>query len=130
MTSQQFDFGSYLGRAAFGKVAISRLSRRQEQPDKARGWGLVIQASKNEFYLVGANYRLFLRPKLTPEKMLASTLSRAYRSDPKDRYVSVEEGHFDQNGKFQPECRHNGGELDQGVWVEVDTGVVRVIMCD
>ena len=82
MTSQQFDFGSYLGQAAFGKVAISRLSRRQEQPDKACGWGLVIQASKNEFYLVGANYRLFIRPKLTPEKMLASTLSRAYRSRP------------------------------------------------
>jgi hypothetical protein len=91
----------------------------------------VIQASRNEFYLVGANYRLFLRPKLPPEKMLASTLSRAYRSGPKDRYLTVEEGHFAQNGKFQVECRHNGGELDQGVWVDADIGVVvRVIMCD
>ena len=91
----------------------------------------MIQASRNEFYLVGDNYRIFIRPKLHPEKMLISTLSRAYRSDPKDRYLSVEEGHFDKNGKFQAECRHNGGELDQGVWVEAENGaVVRVVMCD
>ena len=130
MTSQRFDFDGYLGRVTFGRI-INPFGRRREQIGSTRGWGLVIQASRNEFYLVGANYRLFLRPKLPPEKMLASTLSRAYRSGPKDRYLTVEEGHFAQNGKFQVECRHNGGELDQGVWVDADTGVVvRVIMCD
>ena len=130
MTSQRFDFDGYLGRVTFGRI-INPFGRRREQIGSTRGWGLVIQASRNEFYLVGANYRLFLRPKLPPEKMLASTLSRAYRSGPKDRYLTVEEGHFAQNGKFQVECRHNGGELDQGVWVDADAGVVvRVIMCD
>ena len=33
-----------------------------------RGCGLVIQANRHEFYLSGVNYRLFLTPRLSPDK--------------------------------------------------------------
>jgi len=38
-------------------------------PSYNRGRGLIIQTGKNEFYLVGANYRLFLRPKSAVENL-------------------------------------------------------------
>ena len=45
-------------------------------------------------------------------------------------YLSVDEGHFDRDGKFVAERRRNGGQVFNGVWVEPDCGVVRVIMRD
>jgi hypothetical protein len=45
-------------------------------------------------------------------------------------FVSVDEGHFDQNGEFVADRRRNGDEIKRGVWVYPDVGVVRVITCD
>ena len=44
--------------------------------------------------------------------------------------LRVEEGHFDQNNEFVVDRRRNGDRIAEGVWVEPDVGVVRVIMCD
>ena len=97
----------------------------KEQPaDSNRGRGLIIQASPNEFYLVGANYRLFLHPKTSTDKMLAPLPV----TDPP--YLSVDEGHFDRNGKFVVDRQRNGGQVLAGLWIEPDCGVVRAIMCD
>ena len=45
-------------------------------------------------------------------------------------HFSVDEGHFDQNSEFVVDRRRNSDEINYGLWVEADTGVVRVIMCD
>jgi hypothetical protein len=45
-------------------------------------------------------------------------------------YLQVEEGHFDGDGRYVVDRRRNGDEFDFGVWVEADTGVVHVVMCD
>ncbi|MBA7548024.1 hypothetical protein ES705_40470 [subsurface metagenome] len=45
-------------------------------------------------------------------------------------YLRVDEGHFDQNDEFVVDRRRSGDEITASVWVEADTGVVRVIMCD
>jgi hypothetical protein len=45
--------------------------------------------------------------------------------------VSVDEGHFNKNGEFVADRRRNGDEIfRRGLWVEEDTGVLRVITCD
>jgi hypothetical protein len=42
----------------------------------------------------------------------------------------VDEGHFAADGSYVVDRHRNGDEVDGGVWVEPDCGVVRAIMCD
>jgi hypothetical protein len=104
---------------------ITILSR--EQGDGNRGRGFVIQASSHEFYLAGSNFQLFLSPKPRAGEMQTKL---AYNEWGSGRQVSVEEGHFDENGRFIVDRRRNGDVLSAGLWVEPDAGVVRVITCD
>jgi hypothetical protein len=96
-----------------------------------RGRGLVIQAGRDEFYLTGANYRLFLRPKPTLANMQARlAINDVAPKLPGWNIVSIDEGHFDQKGGFIVDTCRNGDEIDPAAWVEPDCGVVRVITCD
>ena len=91
----------------------------------------MIQASRNEFYLVGDNFRLVLRPKLPPEQALDASLSNDNLLRSLVHYLSVEEGHFDPTGSFVVDRRRNGDQTNFGsVWVTPDIGVVHVVMCD
>jgi hypothetical protein len=100
-------------------------------PDSNRGRGMIIQASKDEFYLVGANYRLFLRPKMSMEEMKPRlAIMDAAPKLPGWHLVSVDEGNFDEKGNFVINRSRNGDEVDPAVWVEPDCGVIRVITCD
>jgi hypothetical protein len=132
---QSLDLNGYSGIVQFGKGRTSRAGKDwrhsigwatlREQTNPNRGRGLVIQASRNEFYLVGTNYRLFLRPEPTLDKVQGRLLAAD------DGYlVSVDEGHFERNNEFVADRRRNGDEINSGVWVEPDNGVVRVITCD
>jgi hypothetical protein len=135
MKSQDFNLDGYTGLVQFGEGQPSPAWKDwrhppdetmfKEQPaDSKRGRGLIIQASSNEFYLVGANYRLFLHPRTSTDKMQAPLPV----TDPP--YLSVDEGHFDRNGKFVVDRQRNGGQVLAGLWIEPDCGVLRVIMCD
>jgi hypothetical protein len=42
----------------------------------------------------------------------------------------VDEGHFDDSGEFVADRRRNGDNVSNGLWVEADIGVLRVITCD
>jgi hypothetical protein len=95
-----------------------------------RARGMVIQASKNEFYLVGDGYRLFFRPKLPPEQMLDATFVSDYWQIKLIHQISVDEGHFNEKDEFIVDRQRSGDALCGGVWVAPDVGVVRVIMCD
>ena len=137
MELQRFDFDGYAGAAVFGGGQIPITAGKDWRHSPAADWphkhqystggfgayGLVIQASRNEFYFVGTNYKFLLRHK---NKVQSPTL--------KDEYMfytlRVDEGHFDQNGEFVVDRRRNGDRIAEGVWVEPDVGVVRVIMCD
>ena len=74
MPEQWLDFDGYIGQVQFGDgwarhagkdwrhtFGQNLLIERPTNPN--RGHGLVIQASKDEFYLVGVNYRMFFRPR-------------------------------------------------------------------
>jgi hypothetical protein len=58
-------------------------------------------------------------------------LSGDWRNTSLGNFVSVEEGHFDKNGKFVAERKRNGDQVTWcGLWVEPSAGVVRAITCD
>jgi hypothetical protein len=143
MPHQYFDLGDYVGRVQFGQgrlpfvrkdwrhVREAGMPKEQAdsdvKPEFLRGRGFLVQAGKNEFYLVGIGWRLFLRPKLPPEQ----TILLFYHEDlAHARQLSVDEGHFDENGLFVVDRQRNKTPLVSGAWVEADIGVLRIIMGD
>jgi hypothetical protein len=120
----------WLGLVEFGDFYKDWRHRDRIPPEQRRGRGLVIQTSHNEFYLVGGGYRLVLRPILPPEQQLDISVANDHFLHILAHYVSVEEGHFDASGLFVAGRRRNGDEIDNGVWVEPDSGVVRVVMTE
>jgi hypothetical protein len=136
MFQHWLNLDGYLGRVQFGagRSATAGTDWRhmpgelmaKTHVDINRGRGLVIQANRHEFYLVGANYRVFLRPKFksTHEQ------NPIAHDEVNGRQLRVEEGHFDENGKFIVDRRRNGDNVSSGLWVVPDIGVLRVITCD
>jgi hypothetical protein len=135
MEEQHIDFDGYWGLISFASGRGSFGARdwrhstvdmyfKEPPTDPNRGRGLVFQVSKNEFYLVGVNYRLRLRPKPSADKKQAPLAIKLL-----GRALSVDEGHFDKNGKFVVDRPRNGDQLGSGIWVEADVGVVRIIAC-
>jgi hypothetical protein len=137
---QSLDMAGWLGVVTFGYGAPGYVRRDwhhsgdhprfQEEPNAPRGRGLLFQASKNEFYLVGGAYQLHLCRKGSWQSMFSYTMLRDFHLDRQGHYVSVDEGHFDDHGAFVVDRRRNGDEIDSGVWVEPDVKVVRVVMSD
>ena len=144
MPQQWLDLDGYIGRVQFGMGRLPLVSKdwrhrkgeampkeqadSDAKPEFLRGRGLVIQASKHEFYLIGIGWRLFLSPKHPPDKT-RPLLSFRNEVVP-GRHLSVEEGHFDEKGEFVIDRQRNKDPMSQGAWVEADIGVLRVIMCD
>jgi hypothetical protein len=138
--AQLLDMEGYLGSATFGGGHLPHIpsdwrhdspeEMKLPPPDPNRGRGLAIQASRNEFYFVGAAYRFFFRPKLAPAKMLDAQFVYDFWQNKNMHQVKVDEGHFDEHDKFVVDRRRNGDVISGGVWVEPDCGVVRVILCD
>jgi hypothetical protein len=95
------------------------------------GFGMVIQAEKNEFYIVGANCRFYLRPTPTIEMLQTPVSLGEGVTQNFANIVSVDEGHFDKNDEFVIDRRRNGDEIGhRGFWVEPDINVLRIITCD
>ncbi len=140
LRAQPFAFDGYHGLAEFGDVTAMRPptdwrhTRRTdwvEQPGAGeRGRGLVFQPSRNEFYLVGAGYRLLLRPHLAPEQRFDASMVSDRLHNCLAQYLLVDEGHFDDDGRFVVDRRRNGDEANHGIGVEPDCGVVHVVLCD
>jgi hypothetical protein len=95
-----------------------------------RGKGLIFQAGKNEFYLVGGGYRLLLQKKNIPLKQMSIAKTSSQLFVRLQNYICVDEGHFDQEGNWSIDRRRNGDETDHGVWMMHDVGVVHVKMTD
>jgi hypothetical protein len=129
LSAQRIELDGWLGMADFGaQYKDWRHPRVETLASTARGRGLVIQSGPNEFYVVGVDFRLLLRPQLPVEQMLDITTGNERLMGFLAHYVAVEEGHFDQSGAFVVDRRRNGDEIDHGVWVTPDVGVVRVVM--
>jgi hypothetical protein len=138
LSSLRLSLDGWLGLVEFGAGPLGwdhkdwrHLSKQPPaQAEDRRGRGLVIQAGRNELYLVGADYWLVLRPQLPPQQALDASLVKDFLLPRQAHYVGVDEGHFDAGGEFVVDRRRNGDEVDGGAWVEPDCGVVRVLLCD
>ena len=86
----------------------------------------MICAPARTFYLVGAGYTLYLRPKRSEE----AAFSKAHENfdGPLTQYLRVEEGHYNEFGDFVPDRVRNGDEITGGLWVSPDVGVIRAIL--
>ena len=126
MPEQWLEFNGYIGQVQFGDAWIRHAGKDwqhtygqnlfiEHTTSPNRGRGLVIQANRDEFYLVGVNYRLFLRPNDKTGPLFF------YNDFTTGRRLRVDEGHFDQNGEFQIDRRRNGDEIESGVWVDCMT---------
>jgi len=141
MKSQELDMDGYLGLIHFGDGRLPFVTDDLRLPEEKvpadgqpagsnRGRGLIIQASRNEFYLVGARYRFMLRRKQTSsDKQSPLPIAESVINN-QIPYLSVDEGHFDKNGKYIIDRRRSGGPSGHRVTVEPDHGVIRVIMSD
>ena len=123
---QRFDFDGYWGLALFDGRGPSDFRHSSSQPQ--RGRGLIFQVQPNEFYLIGAGFRLLLQKKL-PEPLAFSK--------PHDRfdaallpYLLVEEGGFDPDGAWVTTRRRNGDEITAGLWVAPDIGVLHAVLAE
>jgi hypothetical protein len=126
---QRFDFEGYTGIVEFGDWRPAYVPRNP--PDNNRGAGLVVQASRNEFYIAGNNCRLHINAKPPYDKIQAPKVTARWPYGIGVGYtISIEEGHLNNNGEFVADRRRNGDETYHGAWVEPSIGVVRVIMCD
>ena len=102
---QFLDLDGWLGVATFGYGAPGHVGRDwrhaggyprfQADANTPRGRGLLFQASRNEFYLVGGAYQLHLCRKGSWQSMFSFTMLRDFHLDRQGHYVSVDEGHFD-----------------------------------
>jgi hypothetical protein len=138
---QYLDLDGWYGVVSFGYGASSyvgrdwrhtagALPRRAWDPGAARGRGLLFQADRNTFYLVGGAYQLHLCRKGSWASMTSFTGLRDFHLDRQGHFVTVDEGHLDASGEFVVDRRRNGDEIDHGAWVEPDVRVVRVVMSD
>ncbi len=132
LAAQRMKLEGYTGMAEFhsGLRDFAASDWRHLRSGATRGRGLVFQAARHEFYVVGAGFRLALRPDEAPERALDPTLTNHALLTRQAHYISVDEGHFDADGEFIVDRRRNGDEFDLGIWVSADTGVVRAVLCD
>ena len=91
-----------------------------------RGKGVICYEGQGTFYLAGSGYRLMLFPKKRIEWATNAAHSADFLNQRCQPFLSVEEGHLDEECKFSPVVRRNGDEADYGFWVTPDVGVVRV----
>jgi len=140
MASQRLELDGYIGLAQFGDAQVSYVTKdwrhRAARPlggapgPEARGRGLVCQVGAHEFYVVGGGFRLLLRRVGSPEEALDTTVTKPWLQPRATHYVSVEEGYFDDAGRFRATRRRSGDETDYGLWVEPNVGVVRAVLCE
>ena len=117
-----YEFAEFIGKINFTDARFRDYSERREKTtqENMTSRGLIIEDDNRTFYLAG-RFSLRMAPKKSPDiSIIANQL-------PSPDFVSVEEGHFDENGNFTCDRIRNGDEaFFGGFWVTPNCGVVRV----
>ena len=129
LSYQMLDLEGYAGKVEFGPRAWGPPAPAAAPADRARGF--VIQAAPREVYLCGGPFRLFLRRRLPPDGALEPGRAsiRGLTAIP-PRYLSADQGHFDEEGRFVVDHHRNGDDLSGGAWTEAGAGVVRLLLAE
>jgi hypothetical protein len=123
-----FEFEEFIGNVDFNNPVLRNdqsrpdyINRRDEvPPELAIQRGLIIEDENRTFYLIG-RFNLRLVEKRTTEVM------KILQHLPLAEFISVEEGHFNDQNVFVTDRIRNGDEVFFcGFWVRPRSGVVRV----
>lgn len=135
--SQYLDFGDFIGRVtcflpngdntAGGREHLDTFHRDPEIFN-LRGKGLIVYEGNGSFYLAGEGFKLMLIKKDTIEGMSSGVRASTFQNGRHQEFLTLSEGHFDEDGKFIPVRDRCGDECDYGIWVHSDIGVVHAVL--
>ena len=117
-----FEFEEFIGKVNYREKGFYDYSTRREETteENMTARGLIIEDENRCFYLAG-RFSLRLAPKKSPDVSLITS------QFPCPDFISIEEGHFDENGTFVTDRIRNGDEaFFGGFWVTPACRVVRV----
>jgi hypothetical protein len=121
-TDEGYEFEEFIGNVHFAGLHrfdynTRRLNLTEEQYTPR---GIIFEDEPKLFYLAGL-FNLRLVPKKSPD------VSKIDNYLPMPDFISIEEGHFDDKGKFVADRIRNGDEaMFGGFWVTPACGLVRV----
>lgn len=134
MSEQYIDFGDYIGSVRFsgsgGDLMVKPALRGRDidhyffADHQQRGKGLICYEGDGRFYLAGNSFRLILLPKGAVERAAGAARSSDFLNTRTQPFLSVTQGTFDGSGVYHPAVHRNGDEMDNGIWVTPDCGVV------
>ncbi len=130
-TEQYLELGDYIGWVRYAD-SDARYPRGYLYPPPEGGFerarGLVVQAGQHEFYLVGGPFRILFKKKPASDAELSAQAAAALLSDDLPDYLLVEEGEIGADGTWQAKHWRNGDEVTGGIWVDMQSGLVRAIL--
>jgi len=102
--------------------------RRMSQDSKDSGGGraMIFQESENVFYFVGECARVTFEKQAPLDGSIPAFYFNLTLQQENAEYISVTEGHFDEDGKYYVDLVRSGDEVRHGIWLSWDVGVVRV----
>ena len=93
-----------------------------------KGRALIFQAGDNEFYVVGHKCRVTFLPYEPDDGSIPATMASLILQPTNVNYMTVTEGHFDEDGQYVVDRVRSGDEVRHGIWCQYDCGVVRVVL--
>jgi len=99
---------------------------KPEDKDNGGGRALIFQESEKVFYFVGEAARITFEEQPPMDGSIPTYHLHLTLQQENAEYISVTEGHFDENGKYQIDIVRSGDEVRHGIWLTWDVGVVRV----
>lgn len=133
--SQYLDFGDFSGRAVhylpngdyrWEPHRGTDTNHRDDKVFQKLAKGVIVYVGNGEFYLSGEGFSLNLLRKKSIREMSGGVIASQFQNGRHQRYLAIEEGHFDENGCYVAEKMRTGDECDTGIWMDADVGVVHV----
>ncbi len=134
--SQYLDFGDFCGRAVHylpdgdyrwePHRGTDTYHRDDSGTFRKLAKGIIVYLGEGEFYMAGEGFSLNLLRKASVREMTGGVLASQFQNGRHQRYLKVEEGHFDDRGQYVADRIRTGDECDTGVWMDADIGVVHL----
>ena len=88
--------------------------------------GLLFQESENVFYVVGHKFRIFFLQEEDADGSLSAVMASAKNCSTNAEYLSVTEGHFDEEGNYIVDVLRTGDETRHGTYAQWDCNCIRI----
>ncbi|HIS30772.1 MAG TPA: DUF5597 domain-containing protein [Candidatus Limivivens intestinipullorum] len=133
--SQYLDFGDFYGRAVhylpngdyrWEPHRGTDTNHREEAVFNKLAKGIVVYLGNGEFYMAGEGFSLNLLRRKSIKEMTGGVIASQFQNGRHQRYLTVEEGYFNEKGDYVVTKIRTGDECDTGIWMDRDVGVVHI----